>query len=117
MERLFQVFNVQSRGQRRNRRRDFDGHRGWDENRLKDRGKKTQLPDSSKRDQRAGIRNDGHSEGTRWIVGIRRSHHRDQDFNLGVFFEMNGFLGLEPAVRSSGATPPRHSTRRSHRLL
>lgn len=62
-ERLFQSFDVDPRGQRRNRGRDFGGHRGRDEDRLKDRGKKTQLPDSSERNQRAGIRNDGHSEG------------------------------------------------------
>ena len=55
--------NMQPRGQRRNRRGDFDSHRGRDDNRLKDRGKQTQLLDGGERNQRACIRNDGHSEG------------------------------------------------------
>ena len=55
--------NMQPRGQCRNRRGDFDSHRGRDDNRLKDRGKQTQLLDGGERNQRACIRNDGHSEG------------------------------------------------------
>ena len=39
MELLFQVFDVQPRGQCRNRRRDFGSHPRRNENRLKDGGK------------------------------------------------------------------------------
>lgn len=41
----------------------FQSHGRWNEDRIKERGEKIQLLDGSEGDQRAGIRDDGQSEG------------------------------------------------------